>query len=303
MQRALLFLNRYSRHGSTSAANAAVRQLGEGGMSLLQYSNYDRCDMASLIRSHAPEIDCVIVAGGDGSINAALEGLVATGLPLGILPFGTGNDFARTLGIPMEPAAAASLVMQGDTRSVDVGEINGHFFINVASIGLSVELTRYLTGTLKRRWGRLAYPIAAAKALAHTRPFKVRITGGDRSLDVRSLQVAIGNGVYYGAGMAVYDRARIDDQCLDFYCLEPAHLWRVPLSFAAFRRGSNRALSSVQAFCSPGPIEIHTEPALAVNMDGEITTTTPATVRLLSKALNVIAPIENPPTGDQRVAE
>lgn len=157
-------------------------------MSLLQYSNYDRCDMASLIRSHASEIDCVIVAGGDGSINAALEGLVATGLPLGILPFGTGNDFARTLGIPVEPAAAASLVIQGDTRSVDVGEINGHFFINVASIGLSVELTRYLTGTLKRRWGRLAYPIAAAKALARTRPFTVRITGGGRSLDVRSLQ-------------------------------------------------------------------------------------------------------------------
>lgn len=303
MRRALLFLNPHSRHGLTRAANGAIRQLGESGMSLLQYSNYDRRDMVSLIRSHAPEIDCVVVAGGDGSINAALEGLVATGLPLGILPFGTGNDFARTLRIPVEPAAAASLIVQGDTRSVDVGEINGHFFVNVASIGLSVELTRRLTGSLKRRWGRLAYPIAAAKALARARTFTVCITRAGQSLHTRSLQVAIGNGIYYGAGMAVYDRARIDDQCLDFYCLEPGHLWRVPLSFAAFRRGSNRVIPGVLAFCSPGPIEIHTEPALAVNTDGEITTTTPATVRLLPKALNVIAPTGNLPMSDQSAAD
>lgn len=252
MQRALLFLNPYSRHGSTSAANAAIRQLRESGMSLLQYSNYDRCDMASLIRRRAPEIDCVVVAGDDGSINAALEGLVPMGLPLGILPLGTGNDFARTLGIPVEPAAAASLITPGGTRSVDVGEINGRFFINVASMGLSVELTRHLTGGLKRRWGRLAYPIAVAKAVARARSFTVRITQAGRSLHARSLQVAIGNGVYYGAGMAVYDRATIDDQCLDFYCLEPGHLWRMPLAAVTEPfRASGHSAARVQLRFTP----------------------------------------------------
>jgi len=90
--------------------------------------------------------------------------------------------------------------------------------------------------------------------------------------------------------MAVYDRARIDDACLDFYCLEPSHLAR-PADLCRLSSRPQPGPSRRPGILQPGPIEIYTEPALPVNTDGEITTMTPATVRLLPKALNVIIPI------------
>lgn len=235
----------------------------------------------------AREVDLVIVGGGDGTVNAALRGVIETGLPLGILPLGTANDLARTLGLPVDPTAAAAVIVAGATRRIDVGQVNDRYFINVASMGLSVDLARRLTGNLKRRWGALSYPLAAAKTVFYTKPFKAEVTTTDRTIQLKSLQIAVGNGVYYGGGMSVYEGAAIDDQCLDFYSVEPRRFWQWPLLLRAFRRGRNRGLVGMRAFCSPGPLEIRTDPPLPVNTDGEITTSTPARVRLLPRALTV----------------
>ena len=83
-------------------------------------------------------VDLVVIVGGDGTVNAALRGLMETGLPLGILPLGTANDLARTLRIPADPSAAAAVIIGGQMRRIDVDQVNDQFFINVASMGLSV---------------------------------------------------------------------------------------------------------------------------------------------------------------------
>jgi diacylglycerol kinase (ATP) len=246
--------------------------------------------MTREINRHARDVDLVIVGGGDGTVNAALKGALEAGLPLGILPFGTANDLARTLGLPSDPSAAASIIVAGRTRQIDVGQVNDRFFVNVASMGLSVELTRRMTGNLKRHLGRLSYPLAALKTVLYTRPFTAEVTTPDRTIQLRSLQIAVGNGVYYGGGMAVYEGAAIDDQCLDFYSVEPRQFWQWPLFLTAFRRGRNRNLVGMRAFCSPGPLEIRTDPSLAINTDGEITTRTPARFKLLPRALSVFVP-------------
>lgn len=291
-KRALLFMNPRSRSGGC-APNTAIRQLEAGGLVLTHGSCAEAADMAREINFRAHETDLVIAGGGDGTVNAALKGVLEAGLPLGILPFGTANDLARTLGIPSDPLAAAGVITAGRTRQIDVGQVNDQFFVNVASMGLSVELARRMTGNLKRHLGRLSYPLAALKTVLYTKPFAAEVIIPDRTIKLSSLQIAVGNGVYYGGGMAVYEAAAIDDQCLDFYSIEPRRFWQWPLFLAAFRSGRNRNLVGMRAFCSPGPLEIRTDPPLPINTDGEITTRTPARFKLLPRALSVFVPTDN----------
>ena len=97
-------------------------------------------DCTAVIKRHAAGCDLVILGGGDGTMNAAAPALVETGLPLGVLPLGTANDLARSLDIPLEPVAAATLITTEEARPADLGWVNGHYYFNVASIGFSAEL-------------------------------------------------------------------------------------------------------------------------------------------------------------------
>src|SRR5690606_242827 len=105
----------------------------------------DRPDaMGEAIRRHRAEVDCVIVAGGDGSVNTALGALMETGLPLGVVPLGTASDFARTLGIPPDVGGACDVIAGGLAHRVDVGCVNGQYFLNASSLGLSVWIAENL---------------------------------------------------------------------------------------------------------------------------------------------------------------
>ena len=159
------------------------------------------------IRELAKNYDCVIVGGGDGTLNAAAPALIETGLPLGILPLGTANDLARTLGIDPNPVAAAGLIVAGNLRPIDLGEVNGHPFFNVASIGFSAELAQELTAEAKRKWGVVGYAIAALRLLMRTTPFTAFIDHDGTTETIRTVQVSAGNGRHYGGGMTVESTA------------------------------------------------------------------------------------------------
>jgi len=133
-----------------------------------------------------------------------------TGLPLGILPLGTANDLARTLEIPSDPAAAAAIIVEGHLRRIDLGEVNGKPFFNVASLGLSTGMTRELTHDVKQRWGMLGYAVATFRALSRMRPFAAEIRSGGTIRKVHTLQISIGNGRHYGGGMTVEEDAEIE---------------------------------------------------------------------------------------------
>lgn len=287
-RRALLLFNPDSRSGEQPLDEVATRLAADGVAATLEAfkGHEDACD---LIRRQKDQFDCVVVAGGDGTINAVAKGLLDAGLPLGILPVGTANDLARTLDIPTELLAAADVIAAGRTRLIDVGEVNGWPFFNVASIGLSADLAATLDTGFKRRYGRFSYALAALRVLTNARPFRAFISSGDGQARVHSYQIAVGNGRYYGAGMAVHVTATIDDGRLDLYSLEPASLWKLALMVRDFKRGLQGAWSEVRT-AHGTDFEITTRLPKPVNTDGEIVTQTPARFAVRPKALAVYAP-------------
>jgi diacylglycerol kinase (ATP) len=288
-RRALLIVNAKSRSGALILENAQA-ELRAHGIEPLHRESPDREAMSPLIVAHAGEVDRVVIAGGDGTLNAAARGIIETGLPLGILPAGTANDLARTLGIPEDCGEAARIIADGHTRRIDMGLVNEHPFFNVASIGLSAELARRLTREVKRRYGRFGYALTALAVLAQARPFRAFIANpNERARRVKTLQIAVGNGRYYGGGMAVEKDAAIDDGHLDLYSLEFQRAWKLALMARSFRYGEHGAWKEVRAIRDTA-FEIRTRKPRSVNADGEIVTQTPARFAVMEKALTVFAP-------------
>ncbi|MBE9226546.1 lipid kinase [Phormidium sp. LEGE 05292] len=286
-RRALLLVNRSSRRGQESASEV-VKQLQQD-FHLVEESTEHPREISHLIRQYRHQVDLVIVGGGDGTLNAAIEGLMDTQLPLGIIPLGTANDLARTLGIPKSVLEACQIIANGQVKRIDLGWVNGKYFFNVASLGLSVQITQQLDDDLKRQWGVLAYAIAALQVIYRTRPFKAEICYQDRSIEVRTVQIAVGNGRYYGGGMVVDDDATIEDRKLDLYSLEIRQWWQIFPLIPAIMRGKQGNWPDVRTLKGQ-EIEIHTRKPYPINTDGEITTYTPAKFQLIPQALPVIVP-------------
>ena len=292
--RALLLVNRHARRGKDDLLQA-IQSLQELGFALREESTEHPEHLAEVIQRYRDQVDMVIVGGGDGTLNAAVQGLVGTHLPLGILPLGTANDLARTLGIPPSVPEACQIIAGGQLRSIDLGWVNGQYFLNTASMGLSVKITRNLTSEAKRTWGVLAYAATAIQVLLKARPFQAEIrwrapnSEKEESVQVKTLQIAVGNGLYYGGGMAVAHDADVDDQRLDLYSLEVDHWWEVIFALPALRKGTQFQLSNIRTI-EAQEIEVFTRKPRSINTDGEITTMTPAHFRVIPHALSVFVP-------------
>lgn len=287
-RRALLLIN---RKGATSHANLdeGLKVLEDVGVEVSAHFCRRPHRIPELIRDDHGRADLIIIGGGDGTLSMALEAVLESGLPLGILPMGNANDLARTLGIPTRLADAFAIIAAGDVQRIDVGEVNGKHFFNVASIGLSVDIAQRLTREQKRRWGVLAYLGHAWEALHAASSFSARIVCDGDQLDLRSIQIAVGNGRYYGGGMTVADDATIDDRRLDLYAIERQRWWRLMVVLPALRWGKHKLIDGVHTL-SGEVIRIETDRPMAINVDGEVIAETPADFRVLPAVLPVFVP-------------
>jgi YegS/Rv2252/BmrU family lipid kinase len=285
---ALLLINRNSRQGGIDLS-PALGLLRDSGIDVIDAARVRQSSPGKAIAAHLGTIDLVIVGGGDGTLNAVADALVEAGLPLGLLPLGTANDLARTLGLPTDLASAGAVIARGRTRRIDLGLVNGKHFFNVASLGLSTQVARELTRETKRRWGILGYPLSLWRAARSMRPFHADIRCDQRRRQLRSMQIWIGNGRHFGGGMTVAADAEIDDGKLDLVSLAPRSFWQLVLSSPALRWGHHHAVERLRHWrCTE--IEIRTRRPMPINTDGEVTTRTPASVRIVPKALSVYVP-------------
>src|SRR5215210_1835382 len=237
--------------------------------------------------------DPIILGGGDGLVSSTVDFLAHNHVTLGLLPLGTANDFARTLEIPGDLEAACRTIAHGKVVDVDLGLAGGNFYVNVASVGLGVEATRALSPRLKKSIGPLAYPVAAITSFFKHEPFTARLSFPDGDHEPvgygRLLQVAVGNGRFYGGGMVVAPGSGIDDQSLDIYAIKLGRR-RDLVGVARYLKSGDFVRNESVDHFRTRRVLLETEPELPINVDGELVARTPEEFSVAANALHVIVP-------------
>jgi diacylglycerol kinase (ATP) len=169
--------------------------------------------------------DVVVAMGGDGTVRRLLPYLMAHPTPLAILPCGTGNDLARSIGLPLDADQALNVASQGRQRWIEVAMVNGHAFINVASLGLSAEISLTVQASTKRWLGPLAYRLAVMRAVWQRPTLTLSLVANGKRRRLTAYQVSIANGVSFGGGWRIADGAQLDDQTMDIVVIGPM-AWR-----------------------------------------------------------------------------
>lgn len=240
----------------------------------------------------------LIVAGGDGSVNEVVQGIMTAGIPdtrevtLALAPRGTGNDWARTLGVPRSPQGAAALIASGRTRLHDVGAIDfpeagdRRWFINVAGAGYDAWVTEHVPQPVPSTFTYLGI---ALKGLAQYRSPEFRIaTAEGHRLEGRMLLAFVANAQYCGSRMHVAPCARIDDGRFDVVAVRELSLLQVLPKLAKLYGGRILGDPAVRHLQSAG-VRIETDPPVYVQADGQIVGRTPAEFSLRPQALAVVA--------------
>lgn len=294
IRRLLAIVNVGSGRGQ-DAIDRAVARLEAAGLTIDLRRPEKPERISQIVREDGPDFDAIVLGGGDGTVSHSLPALIEAGRPFGLLPMGTANDLARTLGISFDLTEAAEVIAAGRTRRIDLATVNDMPFVNVASIGLGVEIARAHedSGLLKRILGTLNYPISLARAWHQHRPHHAEVTVDGATRRVRYTQIAVGNGRHYGGGMTISETADIDDGRLYAYILQPVATFTLMRLLPALRLGRLEEEAEVEFFTA-ADIEIETSSPRSVNVDGDVREKTPARFGLLRGALEIFAP-EPPP--------
>jgi diacylglycerol kinase (ATP) len=233
--------------------------------------------------------DLLVFGGGDGSLTAAAATLAHRDSALGVLPLGTTNNFARSLGLPLDLPGAVATLASGKVADVDLARAGEHVFANMASIGLSVEVARAAPARLKRILGRGAYTLTALRHLPAHASFRATLTVDGTQRELWTHQLNIANGAYH-AGRRIARGASIDDRELIVYRLGDASRLRLTsqtLDQVAF--GPRRPLTA-GPYLTTGELWVATDPPLPLDLDGEVRGITPVRISLLPQALRVLVP-------------
>ena len=238
------------------------------------------------------DVDLLIAAGGDGTLNEVVHGLMelpmAARPALGVVPLGTANDFAIGCGIPHDPEEALALCLQGREVAVDVGKANEHWFLNAASIGFGAEITATTPPELKNLLGPAAYAVMGAILAMNIHHYRGTLTMPDREITGSGPVAIIGNGRQAGGGLQVTPRARVDDGLLDV--LTVRNIPALALLTAARELQELSPDGEYINYRQTPWAEVHTAEAIPVNLDGEPMQFSSVRYEAVPRAIRLIVP-------------
>jgi len=229
-----------------------------------------------------------VVLSGDGLIGQVGGALARTETPMGIVPGGRGNDLARVLGIADDPPAAVAVLAAGHERSIDVGEVDGRRFLGIASAGFDSEANQRANETRVVR-GNLVYAYAALRTLASWRHARFTLTLDGERIEHIGYSVAVANNKAFGGGMLMAPDAELDDGLFDVVLTGPVSKPRFLANLPKVFKGTHVDEDEVSVRRA-ARVEVSADRPFRVYCDGEHLSGLPAELRLLSRALRVIAP-------------
>jgi YegS/Rv2252/BmrU family lipid kinase len=243
-------------------------------------------------REAAARGEIPVVMSGDGLVGQVGGVLAGGDVPLGIMPGGRGNDLARVLGIPTEVDGATDVLAAGNVRRIDVGEVNGHRFLGIASCGFDSDANRIANEAELIR-GNLVYLYAGIRSLAAWRPARFTVTADGERREFTGYTVAAANNKAYGGGMFLAPDALLDDGMLDVVMTGDVGRLRFLANLPKVFKGTHVDNEEVTVLRA-AEVEIRADRPFAVYADGDHLADLPATVRVLPRALGVIAPAAPP---------
>jgi len=212
--------------------------------------------------------DLIVIFGGDGTINEAVNGLFGSKTPLGIIPNGTGNDFARSVNIPLKLNDAINNIINGKRKTIDIGLINGQYFINVVGIGFD-GFVNIESKKIKFLRGKAVFIAAVLKTLNKWKAVPVRIIMDDKEFLSNSYLICIANGWSVGGGLSMTPNAKVDDGYFDICHLKEISPMKIIFNFPKLTNGKIEEIEEAKIYKSK-KIIIKSEYSLPIHVDGEI---------------------------------
>jgi YegS/Rv2252/BmrU family lipid kinase len=270
MRRIPVVLNPSAGRGLAGAREGELRRIFQGvGVSAEVFRTESPDQAQELAREFCARAEPVVVAaGGDGTINSVAQALVGTTTALGILPMGSGNDYARVLGIPQDLKEAAKILVSGQPRPVDVGEVQGRFYLNSLGMGIDGQIA-YDYQTHRFLKGEVGYLLATIFEVFRFRPVEMEVRTESWSFLGSLLTVAVMNGPWAGGGFCLAPQAKPDDGRLDLALIGHYPRFVRLVVLPKTRDGSYLALKRTKLVPAK-EVKIQAERPLVVHMDGEL---------------------------------
>lgn len=242
----------------------------------------DATDFAA--RAAKRGVDVVAAAGGDGTINEVVNGLDGYDVPLGIIPLGTANDFARQVGIPADADHAMDVILQRKPRRLDTASLNGRRFLNVSTGGIGAEATAETSPEVKASLGPIAYAITGIKKFADLKAKSARFSGDAFEYEGEFLMFALGLTRSTGGGTLVTPMASATDGLLDLCVVERMSRRDFARMALRVKRGEHLGQEGVH-YVQVKHVTITSNESLPVNVDGEMSNAERLTYRARSRDL------------------
>ena len=287
----LLLINGNSRQGQEQFG-PALAMLREAGIEIKEaILARDVAETERLLkREIAAKANMIIAGGGDGTLSTCAHYLAGTNVAMAVLPLGTGNTFARSLGLPLDLEEAIATIAAGHIESIDVGKCNGQVFLNSVSLGFSASLAGMLTGEIKKKLGLLAWPYTGVKLALRHRPLFLRVASEQKSFVSHTHQLLVANGRYVAGSIKSDEDASVQDHELRVFALGGASRGDFVKSIWQWLRHS--------AIDAPGSQHFQTQKLRVrslgrrarANVDGDLSQTTPLDIELWPQGLRVVVP-------------
>jgi len=277
--------------GDRETIHLELRRFGEASINFTQHPG----DAIKLARAAAERgCELVIAAGGDGTLNEVINGVApyADRLQVGLIPLGTGNDFAKMLDLPTDLGDCVDMLREGHVRPVDLVRVTSdhvRYFVNVSAGGFSGTVDEKMTAEIKQNWGPLAYLRCAAEALRELRAYNAEITLDDATtLSLKVYNIVIANGRFVAGGTVIAPDASIDDGLLDVIIIPENPASDLALVAAQIAVGRHLTSGGV-VFRRAAKVAVKSVPGIHFNVDGELIGNEPAVFEVMPRMLQVLA--------------